>query len=112
LAGVLEPVIKETVLGQAEVREVFYISKLGNVAGCQVKSGKIIRNSSGRLLRDNVVIYKSKIASLKRFKDDAREVKEGLECGIQLENYSDIKAGDVIECYESVRIKQTIGLKS
>jgi translation initiation factor IF-2 len=109
MQGLLAPITKENVLGQAEVREVFTVSKVGPIAGSIVKSGKIVRNAQGRLIRDNVVIYTAKIASLRRFKDDAREVSEGLECGIRLENFTDIKAGDVIECFENIEIAQAVG---
>lgn len=108
LQGLLAPVIKEKVLGQAEVRNVFNLSKVGIIAGCYVKSGKILRNASGRLIRDSVVIYDAKIASLRRFKEDVREVAEGFECGIRLENYSDLKVGDIIECYEKVEMAAAV----
>jgi translation initiation factor IF-2 len=110
MQGLLAPIIKEQVLGQAEVRNVFNLSKVGMIAGCYVKSGKILRGSMARLIRDSVVIYDAKIVSLKRFKEDAREVAEGFECGIRIENYSDVKAGDVIECYEKVEMKAALGL--
>lgn len=109
MGGLLAPIIKENVLGQAEVREVFNISKVGPIAGCFVKSGKIVRNGFGRLLRDNVVVYTAKIQSLKRFKDDAKEVAEGYECGIRLENYLDLKPGDIIECFEQIQHQQAVG---
>ncbi|MDB5038100.1 MAG: translation initiation factor, partial [Bacteriovoracaceae bacterium] len=109
MQGLLAPIIKENVLGQAEVREVFTVSKVGPVAGSIVKSGKMLRNAQGRLIRDNVVIYTAKIISLRRFKDDAREVLEGIECGIRLENFTDIKVGDVIECFENIEVAQAVG---
>jgi translation initiation factor IF-2 len=109
MGGLLAPIIKENILGQAEVREVFNVSKVGPIAGCFVKSGKIVRNGFGRLLRDNVVIYTAKIQSLRRFKDDAKEVAEGYECGIRLENYMDLKPGDIIECFEQVQHQQAVG---
>ena len=90
----LEPVFKEVYKGRAEVREVFRISKVGNVAGCMVLDGLIKRDSEVRLLRDNVVVYTGKIDSLKRFKNDASEVKSGFECGITLRNFADVKPGD------------------
>lgn len=99
LAGLLEPNRVEKVLGHAEVREAFHISKVGTIAGCIVKDGKILRSAHARLLRDSVVIFEGEVASLKRFKDDAKEVDSGFECGIGLENYNDVKAGDVIESY-------------
>jgi translation initiation factor IF-2 len=108
MQGLLAPIIKENVVGQAEVREVFTVSKVGPIAGCFVKSGKIIRNAHARLIRDSVVVYTAKIASLRRFKDDAKEVLEGFECGIRLENYSDLKPGDIIECFETIEMKQAV----
>lgn len=108
MQGLLDPVIKENILGQAEVRDVFNLTKFGIVAGCFVKSGKVQRNAMGRLIRDSVVIYDTRIDSLKRFKEDAREVSEGFECGIKLENFTDIKVGDVIECYEKVEMSQAM----
>jgi len=108
MQGLLAPIIKENVLGQAEVREVYNITKVGTVAGCFVKTGKIIRNSQGRLIRDQVVIYTARIISLKRFKEDTREVLEGFECGIRLENFTDIKVSDVIECFETIEMAQAV----
>ncbi len=99
MAGMLEPVIKEVYRGRAEVRETFRISKVGTVAGCLVVDGYLSRDSEVRVLRDNVVVYTGKIASLKRFKDDAQEVKAGLECGVAIENFNDIKPGDVLEAF-------------
>lgn len=99
MEGLLAPEEIEQVLGQAEVREVFKVSKIGQIAGCNVRSGKVVRNAKARLLRDQVVVFEGNITSLKRFKDDAREVAEGYECGIGLENYNDIKVGDVIEAF-------------
>ncbi len=109
MQGLLAPIVKEQVLGHAEVREVFTISKVGPVAGSFVKSGKIVRNAHARLIRDNVVIYTTKVQSVRRFKDDAREVVEGFECGIRLENFTDMKAGDIIECFENIEIAQAVG---
>ena len=100
LSGMLAPTLRERILGNAQVLEVFDISKIGNIAGCRVTDGLIKRTSSVRLLRDETVIYEGKLAALKRFKDDAREVKDGLECGIAFENYHDIREGDIIEAYE------------
>jgi translation initiation factor IF-2 len=104
MSGLLEPTIKETYQGRAEVRETFRIPKVGTVAGCQVIDGIIKRDSEVRLLRDNVVIFKGKVASLRRFKDDASEVRNGMECGIAIANYGDIKVGDVIEAFATERI--------
>jgi translation initiation factor IF-2 len=102
LGGMMSPVIKEEVTGQAEVRETFVVGKVGTIAGCKVTDGVITRNSKARLIRDGVVVYESTIASLKRFNEDAREVKNGYECGIMLENFNDIKEGDVIETFKDV----------
>lgn len=100
LEGLLEPTITEKILGRAEVRQLFHISKVGTVAGCYVLDGVITRTSSGiRVIRDNIVVYDSKIASLKRFKDDVREVQAGYECGILIENFNDVKVGDILEDY-------------
>jgi len=105
LEGLLEPTITEKVLGRAEVRQTFHISKVGTVAGCYVLDGVITRASSGvRVIRDNVVIYESKIASLKRFKEDVREVQTGFECGLLVENFNDIKVGDIIEVYQKEEV--------
>ena len=102
LGGMMSPVISEEVTGQADVRETFVVGKVGTIAGCKVSDGVITRNSKARLIRDGVVVYESKIASLKRFNEDAKEVKNGYECGIMLENFNDIKEGDVIETYKDV----------
>ena len=102
MSGLLTPDIEEVNLGKAEVRQVFKISKIGKVAGCYVTEGKIVRGGLARLVRDGVVIYESSIDTLRRFKDDAREVMEGFECGLTLNNYSDLQEGDVIECYQKV----------
>jgi translation initiation factor IF-2 len=99
MVGMLKPEFEEVVTGEAEVREVFSVPKVGKVAGCYVRSGTITRGSKVRFLRESVVIWKGEIASLKRFKEDAREVQAGYECGIGLENYQDLKGGDVIETF-------------
>jgi translation initiation factor IF-2 len=104
MSGLLEPTIKETYQGRAQVRETFRIPKVGTVAGCQVIDGIVKRDSEVRLLRDNVVVFKGKVGSLRRFKDDASEVRNGMECGISIANYSDIKIGDVIEAFVTERI--------
>ena len=97
--GLLDPVFEEKITGQAEVREIFKVSKVGTIGGSYVTSGSIVRNGGIRLIRDSIVIYTGKIAGLRRFKDDVKEVKAGYECGITIENYNDIKVGDVIECF-------------
>ncbi len=99
MKGMLEPEFEEIVLGHVEVRQIFKVSNVGTIAGCYVTDGKITRNSAVRLLRDNVVVHEGKISSLKRFKDDTKEVAQGYECGVSLENYNDIKEGDVFESY-------------
>ena len=104
MAGLLAPVFKEIYRGKAEVRETFRISKVGAVAGCLVLDGTITRDSECRVLRDNVVVHTGKIGSLKRFKDDVSEVKNGMECGITLGNFSDTKPGDIIEAFITERV--------
>jgi translation initiation factor IF-2 len=104
MAGLLEPVYREVYKGRAEIREVFHISKVGNVAGCVVVDGVLSRDSEVRLLRDNVVIYTGRVASLRRFKNDVSEVKSGMECGVALENFGDIKPGDIIEAFVTERV--------
>jgi translation initiation factor IF-2 len=101
----MESTYEERVLGSAEVREVFQIPKIGAIAGCYVTDGKIERGQLLRLVRDGVVFYEGKNSSLRRFKDDVKEVQAGYECGIGIENYNDIKVGDVIECYYLEEIK-------
>ncbi|MEA1889995.1 MAG: translation initiation factor IF-2 [Pseudomonadota bacterium] len=109
IEGMLSPEIKEEVTGLAEVRDVFMVSKVGAIAGCMVIEGSIKRNNPVRVLRDNVVIFEGKLDSLRRFKDDATEVKAGLECGIGVKNYNDIKVGDQIEVFEVTETKRTLG---
>jgi translation initiation factor IF-2 len=104
MSGLLAPVFKEVYRGKAEVRETFRISKVGAVAGCQVTDGSIPRDSECRVLRDNVVVHTGKIGSLRRFKDDVSEVKIGMECGITLANFSDLKQADIIEAYATERV--------
>jgi translation initiation factor IF-2 len=106
MKGMLDPVYEEVVIGNAEVRQVFKISNVGTIAGCYVTNGKVARNAGVRLIRDNVVIHDGKLISLKRMKDDSKEVAKGFECGIQLENYNDIQEGDIIEAYVMEQIKQ------
>lgn len=100
MKGMLEPEFEELVVGHAEVRQTFKVSAVGTIAGCYVTDGLIRRNAQARLLRDNVVIYEGALSSLKRFKDDAKEVAQGYECGLSLERFDDIKEGDVVECFE------------
>jgi translation initiation factor IF-2 len=108
MTGLLEPVFKEVYRGRAQVREVFRITKVGNVAGCIVQDGSITRSSDVRVLRDNVVVHTGKIGSLRRFKNDASEVKSGMECGIVLENFGDIKLGDILEAFVSERVSAEV----
>jgi len=108
LSGLLKPEITENITGNVEIREVFSISKIGNIAGCFVKEGLISRNSKIRILRDNVVIHNGTISSLKRFKEEVKEVKTGYECGVMIENYSDIKVNDIIETFEKVETSRKL----
>lgn len=108
MEGMLSPEIKEEILGTAEVLETYHITKVGTVAGCIVKEGKIKRSSKVRLIRDGIVIYSGDLGSLKRFKDDVKEVATGFECGLNIANYNDVKVGDLIEAYEEVEVKKTL----
>ena len=108
MEGMLSPELKEEITGTAEIRETFKISKIGTIAGCMVTNGKIFRNSGVRLIRDGVVIYTGELASLKRFKDDVKEVSKGYDCGMQVKNFNDIKEGDVIEAFQEVEVKKTL----
>jgi len=108
MTGMLAPEQKEEVIGTAEIRTVFVASKIGTVAGCMITAGQVIRNSRFRLLRDNVVVYTGEVESVKRLKDDVREVKEGFECGIKLKNYNDIKEGDQLEFFEVKEVARTL----
>ncbi len=108
MEGMLSPEIKEEVIGTVEVREVFKISKVGSIAGCFVRDGKVKRTSKVRVIRDGIVVYTGELGSLKRFKDDAKEVLTGMECGLNIDKYNDIKVGDVIEVYEETEIKRTL----
>jgi translation initiation factor IF-2 len=110
MAGLLEPIIKETYQGRAEVRETFRVPKVGTVAGCYVLDGHIKRDNEVRLVRDGVQVYKGKIGSLKRFKDDTSEVRNGMECGINIQNFNDVKKGDVIEAFVTEKIAAEIGV--
>jgi translation initiation factor IF-2 len=108
LSGMLTPDKKENQIGQVEVREVYKISKVGTVAGCYVLDGVVKRGSRVRVLRDNVVIHDGELDSLKRFKDDVREVKGGFECGLSVKNFNDIEKGDQLEVYEIVEVSRTL----
>ena len=107
LVGMLRPVEHEETLGEAEVRALFKVSRLGTIAGCMVTTGVVRRNGRVRVVRDGTVIYETSISQLKRFKDDVREVSEGFECGILLEGFNDVKEGDVLECYETRQVERT-----
>jgi translation initiation factor IF-2 len=107
LVGMLRPVEQEETLGEAEVRALFKVSRLGTIAGCMATSGLVRRGAQVRVVRDGTVIYETRIAQLKRFKDDAREVSEGFECGILLDGFNDVKEGDVLECYETRQVERT-----
>jgi translation initiation factor IF-2 len=108
MSGLLDPVIKETYKGRAEVRDVFKITKVGMVAGCYVLDGLVTRGSSVRVLRDNVVVHTGKIEGLRRFKDDVSDVKTGMECGISLVNFGDCKPGDILEAFTSEKVAQVV----
>jgi len=108
MEGMLSPEVKEEVTGTAEIREIFKVSKIGTIAGCMVTSGKIFRNSGIRLIRDGVVIYTGELASLKRFKDDVKEVAKGYDCGMQIKNYNDIQVDDVLEAFQEVEVKKKL----
>ena len=106
MKGMLDPVYKEVIIGNAEVRQTFKVSNVGTIAGCYVTDGKIARNSIVRVIRDNVVLHEGKLISLKRFKDDVKEVAHGYECGVQIEDYNDIKEGDIIEAHIMEEVKR------
>lgn len=106
MIGMLEPDYKEVILGTAEVRETYKISNVGTIAGCYVLKGKLQRNAETRVIRDGIVIFESALSSLKRFKDDAKEVNAGYECGLTIEKFNDIKEGDIVECFMMEAIKR------
>jgi translation initiation factor IF-2 len=108
MSGMLAPMLRETMLGNAQILEIFNVSKVGKVAGCRVTDGKVERGANVRLIRDNVVIHEGKLSQLKRFKDDAREVLVGQECGMAFESYQDMRVGDVIECYRVEQVQRTL----
>lgn len=108
MEGMLSPELKEEITGTAEIRETFKISKVGTIAGCMVTDGKIYRNSGVRLIRDGVVIFTGELASLKRFKDDVKEVSKGYDCGLQVKNYNDIQIGDIVESFREVEVKKKL----
>ena len=104
----LSPDIEEKITSNVEIREIFKISKVGTIAGCMVLDGKITRNTKIRVIRAGIVVYTGGLGSLKRFKDDAKEVQTGFECGLNIENFNDIKVGDIIEGYEEVEVKRKL----
>jgi translation initiation factor IF-2 len=108
MSGLLAPTVRETMLGNATILEIFKVSKVGNVAGCRVTDGVVERGANVRLIRDSVVVHEGKLSQLKRFKDDAREVVAGQECGMAFENYQDMKVGDVIECYRVETVQRSL----
>src|SRR5690606_15944421 len=108
MEGMLSPELKEQVTGNIEIRETFKVSKVGTIAGCMVLDGKVTRNSKIRLIRDGVVVHDGELASLKRFKDDVKEVTRGYECGLNIINYNDIQVGDIIEAYDTVEDKKKL----
>ena len=114
IEGMLDTIKEEKVMGNIEVKETYKISKIGTIAGCYVTEGKVARDSKIRLVRDGIVIYPTKegvtgeLKSLKRYKDDVKEVKSGMECGLSVKNYNDIKIGDIIEAYEIIETKRTL----
>jgi translation initiation factor IF-2 len=108
MEGMLSPEIKEEIVGTAEIREVFKITKVGTIAGCIVRDGKIIRTNKVRLIRDGIVIYTGDLGSLKRFKEDVKEVKNGYECGMNINNFNDLKEGDLIESFTTVEVAKKL----
>ena len=108
MEGMLSPEMKEEITGIAEIRETYKISKVGTVAGCMVMTGKIFRNSGIRIIREGVVIHSGFLSSLKRFKDDAKEVAKGYDCGLQVKNYNEIQEGDTLECFQEVAVKKKL----
>ena len=108
MEGMLSPEMKEEISGTAEIREIFKVTKVGSIAGCMVTDGKIFRNSKIRLIREGVVIYTGELATLKRFKDDVKEVAKGYDCGMQIKNYNDIKEYDLIEAFQEVEVKKKL----
>ena len=108
LEGMLAPSLRETFLGNAQIREVYDITKTGKVAGCYITEGMVKRGSKVRLLRNDIVIHEGTLKTLRRFKDDVKEVKEGYECGMAFENYSDIQVGDIIECFDIEEVARSL----
>ena len=112
LEGMLKPDIEEQVVGVVEVREIFRAPRVGTIAGCYVQSGNVTRNANVRLIRDGIVIYQSSVGSLRRFKEDVREVQSGFECGLSVDGFQDIKQQDVIEVYETREIARQLQIRA
>ncbi|MBL6627932.1 MAG: translation initiation factor IF-2, partial [Cryomorphaceae bacterium] len=108
MSGMLSPDLKEEIVCTLEIRETFKISKVGTIAGCMVTDGTITRNTRVRIIREGVVVYTGELGSLKRFKDDVKEVKKGMDCGLNIKNFNDIKVGDVIEGFKEVEVQREI----
>ena len=108
MSGLLDPEYREVVLGRVEIRQIFRVSKVGTIAGCYVVEGKIVRDSGVRVIRGGIVVHEGKLDSLKRFKDDAKEVAQGYECGLTLEKYNELREGDIIEAFTVEAIKREL----
>jgi len=108
MEGMLSPEIREEITATVEIREVFKITKVGTIAGCLVREGKIKRNNKIRIIRDGIVVYTGELDSLKRFKDDVKEVGTNYECGLNIKNYNDIQVGDMVESYEETEVRKTL----
>jgi len=108
MEGMLEPKVEEKIVGEVEIREVFKVSKVGSIAGCYVTDGKIARSNKIRIIRDGIVVHTGELESLKRFKDDVKDVTKGYECGLKIKNYNDIQNGDIVEAYEEVEVKRKL----
>jgi translation initiation factor IF-2 len=108
MEGLLEPTIEEKIIGNLEVREVFNITKVGTIAGCFVKDGRILRQSKLRVIRDGIVLHTGNLTALKRFKDDVKEVISGMDCGVQLKDYQNILVGDLLEVFEEIEIQRKL----
>src|SRR5690606_18245470 len=108
MEGLLEPKVEEKIIGNVDVKETFHITKVGTIAGCFVRDGRILRSSKVRLIRDGIVVHTGTLSSLKRFKDDVKEVVSGMDCGVQIKDYQDIKPGDVIEVFEEIEVARKL----
>ena len=108
MEGLLEPIRKEVVVAHMDVKELFHVSRVGTIAGCMVSDGRVSRDNSIRVVRDGTVVFDGKVSSLRRFKEDVKEVQSGYECGITIENFNDVKQGDVFELYKLEEIKQEL----